>query len=312
MIKIILIIIIIIVLLVDLYFTKDKRFKKENTTETFLIDNKQKTLIKNNDKSEKTDNLDDNNYKSSLNIIEQLNPDPWVKIEELEHINKYYIYIKKINKHLDKILIWKQLPSIRNDLIDVDLNNNYLILKTQNEEEALVICNLILSYINNDISINDVLSRNLINSSITKAKKYNLVNSKLTELINNLISIINSEDDQIDDSDEMTDHDIEEIRKEILKEPTANKTTTVKIEKITNTIDENINHHQMPNNNNSQNNNNFQNNSQNNSIQDNNEDKYINKNDADMAKSAPPFDRFMKPSKVMPYEGTEYATINFG
>jgi hypothetical protein len=150
------ILIIIIILSIDLYFSFSIRFGKKKNNETF--ENEEDEII-----------FDE--------------PNPWNKVQYFAHINKYYIKINKLNDHIEKIMLWKSLPIIKNDLIDVDIENNYLILKTHNEEEALVICNLILNHINNNLTINDIVSKNLINYSINKAKRYKLIGTKLTELI---------------------------------------------------------------------------------------------------------------------------------
>ena len=147
------ILLIIIILAIDFYFTSDKRL------------NKTETLTNTND------------------FIEFLEPNPWTKIQYTPKIKKYYVEINDINKYVDQIIMWKQLPFIKNDMIDIDVENNYLILKALTEEESLVICNLIICYINEDITIEEIVDKNLVKISINKAKKYKLVCSKLIELI---------------------------------------------------------------------------------------------------------------------------------
>jgi hypothetical protein len=156
--------IIIIILGLDLYFTYSARFEKISN-EKFDND------IEN---GENEDNLDEAIFE---------NPNPWNKIQYFTHVNKYYIQIEKLNDHIEKIILWKSLPIIKTDLIDIDIENNYLILRTHSEEEALVICNLIINHINNNLTINDIISKNLINYSINKAKRFKLIGTKLTELI---------------------------------------------------------------------------------------------------------------------------------
>jgi hypothetical protein len=140
------------------------------------------------------------------------NPNPWNKIQYFTHVNKYYIKIEIINEHVEKIILWKSLPIIKTDLIDIDIENNYLILRTHSEEEALVICNLIINHINNNLTINDIISKNLINYSINKAKRFKLIGTKLTELIKEgLLELNNQMEDSepLDyiDTDEMQDED---------------------------------------------------------------------------------------------------------
>ncbi len=169
------ILIIIIILGLDLYINYDIRFN--NTT------------------SETMDNDNKDNQETEEKIFD--NPDPWNKIQYFTHINKYYIKINNINEHVDKIMLWKSLPIIKSDLIDIDIDNDYLILKTNSEEEALVLCNLIINHINNNLTINDIVSKNLINYSINKAKRYKLIKTKLAELIKEGVAQLNNNIDTL-------------------------------------------------------------------------------------------------------------------
>jgi hypothetical protein len=183
------ILIIIIILGLDLYFTYSVRFEKLS--------------------NEKFDNEDNSEEQDE---VEFENPNPWNKIQYLTHVNKYYIQIEKINNHIEKIILWKSLPIIKPDLIDIDIDNNYLILRTHSEEEALVICNLIINYINNNLTINDIISKNLINYSINKAKRFKLIGTKLTELIKEGLLELNNQMENASpldyiDTDEMDEED---------------------------------------------------------------------------------------------------------
>jgi hypothetical protein len=222
--------IIIIILSLDLHFTYSTRFEKTS--------------------SEKFNNKNDNNGDE---IVFE-NPNPWNKIQYFTHINKYFIKINKLNDHIDKIMLWKSLPVVKSDMIDIDIDNNYLILKTNSEEEALVICNLIINYINNNLTINDIMSKNLINNSINKAKRFKLIGTKLTELIKEGLLELNGEKNDVESVD-YTDTDMD---KEDKKKKTINKVTFNEPDK---------------------------------------HDKFVNNN--------------VKEIKIEPYEGSEYATINF-
>ncbi len=180
--------IIFIILIIDLYLTYSIRFEK-NTNEKF----------ENEDNSEEEVVFDD--------------PNPWNKIQYFTHINKYYIKINKLNEHIEKIMLWKSLPIIRSDLIDVDIENNYLILKTHSEEEALVICNLIINHINNNLTINEIVSKNLINYSINKAKRFKLIGIKLTELIKEGLVQLNNNVENIEPLDYIDVDEIENSEK---------------------------------------------------------------------------------------------------
>jgi hypothetical protein len=232
------ILIIIIILGLDLYLNYDNRYEKKL--------------------SEKMENKDETT-ESEEKIFDK--PDPWNKIKYYSHINKYYIKINNINEYVDKIMLWKTLPIIKSDLIDVDIDNNYLILKTHSEEEALVVCNLIINYINNNLTINDIVSKNLINYSISKAKKYKLIKTKLSELIKEGIAQLNNNIDNLSP--------LEYIDTDELKESIENKKKRI-IDRIKNLDDE--------------------------------DDNIINNSIKEVKSS--PYDN------IMPYEGSEYASIN--
>ena len=211
------ILIIIIILGFDLYFTYSYRFEKTSNDENF-----------------------DNENDDEETIFDE--PNPWNKIQYFTHINKYYIEINKLNEHIEKIMLWKSLPIIKNDLLDVDIENNYLILKTHSEEEALVICNLIINHINNNLTINDIISKNLINYSINKAKRFKLIGTKLTELIKEGLLELNDNNTKnlsldytdTDESDLKSDLKSENDKRKKRKEDLINKIKSDPIEQIKN------------------------------------------------------------------------------
>ncbi len=235
------ILIIIIILGLDLYLNYDIRFEK---TLSEKMDNK---------------NNQDNQETEEKNFDK---PNPWNKIQYFTHINKYYIKINNINEHVEKIMLWKSLPIIKSDLIDIDIDNDYLILKTYSEEEALVICNLIINYINNNLTINDIVAKNLINYSINKAKRYKLIKTKLSELIKEGVAQLNNNIDTL--------APLEYIDTDELKEVFEKKKKKV-IDRIKNLDDE--------------------------------DDNIINNNIKEIKSS--PYEY------IEPYEGSEYASINF-
>ena len=249
------ILIIIIILCLDLYYTYSDRFVKKTNDET-------------NEKFENENNEDEIIFDE---------PNPWNKIQYFSHINKYYIKINNINEHIEKIILWKSLPIIKPDLIDIDVENNYLILKTNSEEEALVICNLIINHINNNLTINDIISKNLINYSINKAKRFKLIGTKLTELIKEGIIELNNETKE--------DMYLEEIDLDDINKQTEKKKK--KKLKLINKIKLNETNNDSTNNSNNL----FTNNN-------------INNNNIKEIK----LDLF---DRITPYEGSEYATIKF-
>jgi hypothetical protein len=242
------VLIIIIILCLDLYYTYSDRFGKKN--------------------NEKFDN---ENNEDEIIFDE---PNPWNKIQYFAHINKYYIKINNINEHIEKIMLWKSLPVIKSDLIDIDVENNYLILKTNSEEEALVVCNLIINHINNNLTINDIISKNLINYSINKAKRFKLIGIKLTELIKEGIIELNTENKEDMHLEEI---DMDDIDKQIEKKK-KKKLKLINKLKLNDTPNDTNNSTNL-----------FTN---------------INNNNIKEIKS----DLF---DRITPYEGSEYATIKF-
>jgi hypothetical protein len=103
---------------------------------------------------------------------------PWNKISQLN--NDFTKYILKINNfNENKLIEWKKI--IKN--LNYDKNNKNISYITQHEGEALAIANLILSNLNNDIKLEEILDNNLLQISIKKAVNHKLVSSKLRELI---------------------------------------------------------------------------------------------------------------------------------
>ncbi len=123
------------------------------------------------------------NVNEDKNIIKFDEPNPWTQIYVGNHINKYYLKINNIEKYKDKLNInmWEDIPFIRKDLIMS--NDDLLIIIINNEKEALVVGNILLSYIIGDLTLTDIIDKDLINSSFQKAQRYELVINKLRELI---------------------------------------------------------------------------------------------------------------------------------
>ena len=203
-----------------------------------------------------TEKTDENINK----MIEYSDPKPWNKIYFGE-INKYYIYIKDVNMYINTIISWKNIPQIKQDSIDVDIENNYLIIKSNDEKEALVITNLIISMIMNDITLTEIIDKNIINLSLEKARKYSIVVIKLRELIIDSVNTLNKKYKDILDIETIDTNNIIEKPIKIKKKVIAQ----------------------------------------------------VNKPETDYIIQEVPFDRFTPPiiSKVIPYEGSEFASVNY-
>ena len=102
---------------------------------------------------------------------------------------------------------WKLIINKNKVIIDYDIDNNYLIVKTKSEEEALSIVNLFISNLNNEIELIDIIENNLINISKRKATSHKLVKIKLIELIKNGLKKMKHEN-EIDNNNVFDTNDI--------------------------------------------------------------------------------------------------------
>ena len=106
-----------------------------------------------------------------------VNKEPWEKIKESKDINYYYINIKDFDEV--KYLEWKELiPDI-----EYDINSKLLKIQSKDEERAISIINLMISNMKGDIEMNEIFSNDLINKSIRKSRKYNVIFQKLLNLV---------------------------------------------------------------------------------------------------------------------------------
>ena len=240
------VIIIIIILAIDIYF------KFTDPSETMVNVNEDKNMIK----------FDE--------------PNPWAQIYVGNNINKYYLKINNIEKYKDKLNIelWEQIPFIRKDLIIND--GDMLIFTTNNEKEALVVANVLLSYILGDLKLDNIIEKDLINMSLLKAQKYELVVNKLRELIKDNLYKINRDDT---------------IEKYINEEgiDTAKMTFQEKaIHKLETSIDYSVKKEKK-------------------------NEEFVNKiNEPEIVNQITPvIEPTLQFFSVMPYEGSEFASVNF-
>jgi hypothetical protein len=160
--------IIIVLLLVISAF--DYKYDKE----TFNVEDKK-------DDEKKPESYEKEDFSELIEEIEnELNfsdPNPWTKINVNNDGNTYHIVIYNFDE--GKFMEWKKL--VKN--INYDVTNKEFSIKTSSEEKALAIVNLVISHMNNDISVNEIIENRLINKSYLKAKKFASVKLKLIELI---------------------------------------------------------------------------------------------------------------------------------
>jgi len=121
------------------------------------------------------------NYEAGKHIIwEFYEPNPWSKIIYKNNEEyPFYFFIKIKIPSLNDYENWKNI--INN--IEFDPRSGEVIIPTGDEETALSIINLMISNFKGDISINDIINKDLITISINKAKKYEVVKSKIKEQI---------------------------------------------------------------------------------------------------------------------------------
>jgi len=118
--------------------------------------------------------------KDKIIVWTLLDPKPWTKI--IYKYNEKYpfnFFIKIKVPSLNDYSNWKQIiPNL-----DFDPRSGEIIIPCEDEETALSIANLIVSNFKGDLSLEEIMSKNLIDISINKAKKYEVVKNKLIEQI---------------------------------------------------------------------------------------------------------------------------------
>lgn len=125
--------------------------------------------------------VDSNTFTNSeLEKVKEIiivNKEPWVKIKKKGNINNYYINI--INFDEVKFLEWKDLiPDLEYDITD-----KVLKIPSKDEERAMSIANLLISNMKNDIDMSEIIKNDLINKSIKKSRKFNVVFTKIKNLV---------------------------------------------------------------------------------------------------------------------------------
>ncbi len=107
-------------------------------------------------------------------------PNPWSKIiidQRQEY--PYLFHIKVKIPSLNDFENWKQIiPNI-----GFDPRTGELIIPSKDEASAIALANLIVINFGGQISLKDILEKNLIQISVAKAKSYDVVQNKLREQI---------------------------------------------------------------------------------------------------------------------------------
>jgi len=112
-------------------------------------------------------------------------PVPWSQIVYVyQQEYPFRFFIKVHIPSLNDYQAWKQIiPNL-----DFDSRSGELIIPSKNEESALAICNLIVSTFQGQLTIENILEKNLIQISVMKAQQYEIVKNKLREQIIEAIS----------------------------------------------------------------------------------------------------------------------------
>ena len=162
--------IIILLLILEFYFNY---YNKNNILEEDIESEEKFLNIDGDDLNENFQSI-----QEEEDVIQFKNPNPWCKISiNKNDYTKYYIKINNFDEEI--FLEWKKLI----DSIDYDVNTKELILETKEEHEALALVNLIISNMNKNIELDEIIDNKLITISIRKAKSHKLVCNKLKELI---------------------------------------------------------------------------------------------------------------------------------
>jgi len=120
------------------------------------------------------------NKNNEPRIMEFDKPNPWTKIviAPLEEF-PYFFHIKAKVPSLNDFENWKQIiPNI-----NFDPRAGELIIPSKDEPSALALANLILINFSGQMSLQNILEKNLIQISVAKAKSYEMVQNKLREQI---------------------------------------------------------------------------------------------------------------------------------
>lgn len=130
------------------------------------------------------------------------NPEIWTKIVSKPGSDFKYIFMTSKIKipSLEKYSEWKNIiPNI-----NFDHNTKELILPSNDEDSAIAVLNLMNNHFNDNLSMEDILRKDLINLSIRKSKKYPVVCKKIKEQIIETFTDKKPEMKQIDYSEDLS------------------------------------------------------------------------------------------------------------
>ena len=139
------------------------------------------------------------------------NPEPWSKIKYQSNGNLYHIKIKNFTEH--NYVEWKDII----DDLDYDIDTKELIILSKDNCRAISIVNLIISNINGEISIEEIVKEydgepSLINKTIMRSRKKSSVCEKLLNLVLMNNSENFTEDIDLIDTEVIDTNNVEEIK----------------------------------------------------------------------------------------------------
>jgi hypothetical protein len=110
---------------------------------------------------------------------------PWSRVLYNENNEySYYFYIKLKIPSLNDYEKWKEIiPNI-----DFNPNTREIVIPSKDEASALAVANLMAMNFSGNKSMKEILSKDLIRVSITKAQGHDIVKEKLREQINDTLN----------------------------------------------------------------------------------------------------------------------------
>ena len=129
-----------------------------------------------------TSNIASSTYKlkNESKTVNFDQPHPWTRVDIVngdEFPFRYYIKIKISS--LNEYQNWKQLvPNL-----DFNANTGELIIPSKDEGSALALANLIIAQLQDQISLQDIINKNLLQISVAKAQAHEVIRTKLRDQI---------------------------------------------------------------------------------------------------------------------------------
>jgi hypothetical protein len=152
--------------------------KANDNSGMVMINEKPKILLEG--KIKNRENFSQTKQKSQVKEVVFDKPNPWNKIIfDPSKEYPYFFYIKVKIPSLNDFQNWKLVvPNL-----EFDPRTGELIIPSQDEPSAIALANLIVINFSGQISLKDILDKNLISVSVSKAKSFELVLNKLREQI---------------------------------------------------------------------------------------------------------------------------------